>query len=750
MTRATLAAADFLPSALARTAWASAHASLIVLLLLGLYSTLRWRMSARWRYALWGLVVLRLLLPMVPGSRFSPLNLLAAAQTFLTPAPAASAPPPLHAQLLAQTFAASGPSYLVTPAGNPTITVEPASAADLADVRGEAVGMPEFQDVVTPAPTKSTPPVSQAAAAGAGAAGRDASAVGGAPRWAFWLGVAWLSGMLVLLGRTLIASARLSLALRRMPIALDEPLRKLVEQCCRRVGIRRPPPVRLAGAGFGPAAVGLFHPSIVLPDNICQQLTRQELSLVLLHELVHLRRRDVAVNWLLAILQAVHWFNPIIWLAFLRARADRELACDEAVLRLADVPDRPAYGATLLKLIEILSRGAPSSPLGVGVLDLQSKAQLRRRIAMIARFDRSRRHWSVAGVALSALVGAIALTGPVRGQSQAAQGGSPTPDARPNPGGSPTESAEQKDSNAPTPEKTEAKPSDPTPTLRPGGAEGIGMAGSYGFGNRGGGGGAPGGGFGGYGGMYGMMGGGVGRGSYGGPFSGMPAQVAQPSVTTRVESAESLGACARTAQRLEQEIPRQNFQDNGIREVFAAFRDTTDIDVFVDWKSLEGVVNPDAAISLQLSSTSAEHALGLILRAAGGDQIGYAIDRGVIFVSRRDVINEMLVTRVYRHLDAQTGQQDLVDVICESVAPYSWRQNGGSSSVRMFGDKLVVTTTEPNHREISKLMTLLFAGADGGPGIMPPKTAEEFKALPDAGNGDKVKEPTLRLPRPSR
>ena len=57
--------------------------------------------------------------------------------------------------------------------------------------------------------------------------------------------------------------------------------------------------------------------------------------MVLLHELAHLKRHDLAVNWLLGLLQSVHWFNPALWLVFRRVRADREVACDELVLAAA-------------------------------------------------------------------------------------------------------------------------------------------------------------------------------------------------------------------------------------------------------------------------------------------------------------------------------------------------------------------------------------------------------------------------------
>jgi beta-lactamase regulating signal transducer with metallopeptidase domain len=68
-----------------------------------------------------------------------------------------------------------------------------------------------------------------------------------------------------------------------------------------------------------------------------RSFSTEELRFVFLHELAHVRRRDILMSWLMALLQVVHWFNPLVWFAFSRWRADRELACD-ALKR--SVPDK--------------------------------------------------------------------------------------------------------------------------------------------------------------------------------------------------------------------------------------------------------------------------------------------------------------------------------------------------------------------------------------------------------------------------
>src|SRR5690606_35874124 len=103
---------------------------------------------------------------------------------------------------------------------------------------------------------------------------------------------------------------------------------------------------RAAGA---PAIMGLLRPRLLIPDGYAEQLSDNELRLVIRHELGHWRRRDLVAQALLHAAAIVHWFNPLVWIAIRAASRDCELACDEFVLRRARPEESRAYGATLLK-----------------------------------------------------------------------------------------------------------------------------------------------------------------------------------------------------------------------------------------------------------------------------------------------------------------------------------------------------------------------------------------------------------------
>lgn len=94
-----------------------------------------------------------------------------------------------------------------------------------------------------------------------------------------------------------------------------------------------------------PAVYGVFRPRIVLPGAIAAD----ELEYILLHERVHIRRRDNLLRMIAIVTACVHWFNPLVWV-FLRAfLADMELACDAGVLKELDRSERKAYASAILR-----------------------------------------------------------------------------------------------------------------------------------------------------------------------------------------------------------------------------------------------------------------------------------------------------------------------------------------------------------------------------------------------------------------
>ena len=194
------------------------------------------------------------------------------------------------------------------------------------------------------------------------------------------LGV-WVMGALWVFAAALYRQRRFELELRKRPHATAALLRALVASLCQKAGVRKQVRIVLMPAGTTPAVVGIMQPSILLPEDWETRFDEHSLRHVLLHELLHVKQHDLVWNWAATAVQALHWFNPLVWFVVSRFQADRELRCDAGALALLSPTERLDYGHTLLRIQE--SFFAPPAMAGLAPC-VRNHPTLRQRIHMIA------------------------------------------------------------------------------------------------------------------------------------------------------------------------------------------------------------------------------------------------------------------------------------------------------------------------------------------------------------------------------
>jgi len=380
----------FLSSLSALTGWlvkVSGQASLVIGLVLLAQWLGRKHLPPRVRYALWLLVVARLLLPVSLESGFSIFNLATVTPAEVFRAVGAAA---RTSVVKTGTKNASAPAAPASPAPAPTMAAGSSVAA--VSSTSTAAPKPALSNVTnmggTPMPR-----------------GTGVSPVGSWP-WAATLSLVWLAGVAFLLARIIWIPLRLNAQLARHETATSPNVFAVLEDAKRLSGVNRVLPIVQSRAVESPALLGFIRPWLLLPEGLVEKFTPQELRLVFLHELAHLKRRDIAINWLATLLQILHWPNPLVWFAFARMRADRELACDELALSFARAEENKPYGRAIIKLLEGFARPAALPGL-VGILEDQT--QMKKRITMISQFKQMTR-WSAAAAGLLVVLGAVTLT----------------------------------------------------------------------------------------------------------------------------------------------------------------------------------------------------------------------------------------------------------------------------------------------------------------------------------------------------
>ena len=170
----------------------------------------------------------------------------------------------------------------------------------------------------------------------------------------------YLAGAAVFLLRQLILYLSFRRATRRWYQTLSDPeIGATFKRLKSEMMIDRDIQVRVCRKVSSPMILGLFHPTLLLPHEEYQS---EDIEVILKHELIHFRRNDLWFKMLLILANALHWFNPLIYIMVREAGRDIEVSCDEEVLKGAGMSLRKRYSEQILGLMEGNSRlNAPVS-----------------------------------------------------------------------------------------------------------------------------------------------------------------------------------------------------------------------------------------------------------------------------------------------------------------------------------------------------------------------------------------------------
>ncbi|WP_245583554.1 M56 family metallopeptidase [Paenibacillus assamensis] len=350
---------------------ASFMASILVIFVLVLQFIMKNKLEARWHYLLWMPVVIRLLLPWAPESSLSVYNMFALE----------SIAPSVHERVQ---DSASWHHWRKDTRGilEDGVYAQGLSNIEITDGTNENLLSGMGQE--------------------------DASWWSIVKQFGFinMLMVIWFAGVMILTIKTVVDQFRLKQALRAGR-AIDTPyLSSLFQETKQLLNVQRN--VRFVASEQipGPAVVGLRNPAIVISPRLLVTLQRDQLRYILVHEFAHIKRWDVAVNWMMHFLLILHWFNPLLWLAVHKARQHQELACDACALDRLSPQQNHAYGLTILHVLEHFT-GHHQQP-GVAALSATHK-QMKRRLIMIKHFHKKSYKLSILGLTMLLALGSVSL-----------------------------------------------------------------------------------------------------------------------------------------------------------------------------------------------------------------------------------------------------------------------------------------------------------------------------------------------------
>lgn len=226
------------------------------------------------------------------------------------------------------------------------------------------------------------------------------------PSAAAWAVAAWTGGFLILVVRLVAAQWVLRRARRRAEPCQTGPLVEAMAEAAKQLGLGQRVCLRLDARRTIPLVWGVLRPCLLLPAE-AHGWGREQLRSVLLHELAHIKRRDPLVQALAQGTLALHWFNPLAWLAVWRLHVERERACDDLVL--ASGVRGSEYATHLLRVASELTPAPWTSACG---LAMARRSSLEGRLLAVLN-DRCDRRGMTRALTAAALLLSLALAIPV-------------------------------------------------------------------------------------------------------------------------------------------------------------------------------------------------------------------------------------------------------------------------------------------------------------------------------------------------
>ena len=211
-------------------------------------------------------------------------------------------------------------------------------------------------------------------------------------------GIVWIFGVLIAAFRKIISYLRFAGGVRAAsaPVTDDRVYRKSAE-IQMRLGLGKRVPIYESTVIDSPMLIGILEPRIYMPSALLAEITGKEndTCLILHHELVHYKRKDIWYKWLFQAALCVHWFNPLLYVFNRKFNMDCELACDEKVMALLSEEGRRAYGNVLIDVAQknlretnifgksLMHKNVPTMTL------LEEKHTLKERLRGIAHYHKN-------------------------------------------------------------------------------------------------------------------------------------------------------------------------------------------------------------------------------------------------------------------------------------------------------------------------------------------------------------------------
>ncbi|WP_234124968.1 M56 family metallopeptidase [Clostridium hydrogenum] len=217
----------------------------------------------------------------------------------------------------------------------------------------------------------------------------------------------WIFGMLLFIGILALGYKKLQKIIRFSDKNINFSHNKILSKCTNDMNIKTKLQLLYSSEISTPSLCGILKPKILIPIKAVGNISDKEFKYIILHELSHLKSKDIFINWIITILFIVYWFNPILLYGLNKMRQDCEISCDYQVISHLAKDENVQYGNTILKILEL---GGGSRRLTGTTPMLTNNSEIKRRIIMISKYKKiSSKSILLGGIIITIIAGVSSL-----------------------------------------------------------------------------------------------------------------------------------------------------------------------------------------------------------------------------------------------------------------------------------------------------------------------------------------------------
>ncbi len=224
------------------------------------------------------------------------------------------------------------------------------------------------------------------------------------------LSIIWILGVIGFLTYKCICNIHINRRIKKCPVltyTANTRILNILNACKTHLSINSTL-TPLICDGFGsPCLYGLIKPKLLIPGTLTENVDERHIRYIFLHELIHLKRKDLYLNAVLFVLKAVYWFNPLFWYCFSAMHSDCEISCDVSVMLRLESKERIEYGKTILEVSGYCSGLKPSCFVAEVT---NKKSDTKKRIIKVISFRKPSFLVTSLTVVITLILGFVLLT----------------------------------------------------------------------------------------------------------------------------------------------------------------------------------------------------------------------------------------------------------------------------------------------------------------------------------------------------